>query len=297
MGTLDQELKRSIDLKAGIFVIRYAIAEEISAHPAIKVSIDEKSQQDLFLILHDQEGLSDVTLWRPGSSIALKAVRPGRILVEVVPVQADASTNATIKIDPLYQGEDSYETLGQAAGQVKRALDLSGLRLHGHVAGRGDVEVAADEWLAGPAIPARIEGIAIEWTTKPRNIDLRYCAIGPRSNAAMTPMVPLSTYVGTRGRALPVLGFNIELTGTGANGIQMVIEALFLGTPVMRAVGERLTLSGPSGLEPLIGLKISFESKKDEPAEEDSAANAELPSEETSTRPVRVFRSKARTAT
>ncbi len=288
------ELKRVIDLKPGMFIVRYAIAEEVSAHPAIKVSIEEKSARDLFLVLHDEDEKRGVTLWRPGSSVALKAVRPGRILIEVLPVQADASTNATIKIDAIVQGEDSYQILGQPAGQVKHELNISGLKLLGHVAGRGDLEVPANEWLAGPAIPARIEGISIEWATKPRNVDLRYCAIGPRSNAAMTPMVGLGNYSGTRGRALPVLGLTLELAGHGASGMQLIAEALFLGSPIIRSVGERVTLSGPSGLEPLIGLKFTVEAKQDEiekPIDAPEEASV-VPA-----RPVRVFRSKARSST
>ncbi len=288
---INSELKRGIDLEPGVFVLRYAIAEEIGAHPAIRVSIDENSEKDVFLILQEQDEIRDITLWRPGSGVALKAVRPGRILIEVVPIQADASTNATIKLDTLVQGEDSYQVLGQAAGYANQALDFSGLRLHGHVAGRGDLEVPANEWLAGPAVPARIEGIAIEWPNKPRNVDLRYCAIGPRSNAATTPMVTLGNFAGTRGRALPVLGLNIELTGSGVAAMQLVAEALFLGTPIIRAVGQRLMLSGPSGLEPLIGLKFNIEPKQQEAGE---TVPAEDVSNATSPRPVRVFRSKVR---
>jgi len=289
------EIKRGIDLKPGVFVLRYAIAEEVSAHPAIKVSIDAASTKDVFLVLHHADEAREVTLWQPGAGVALKAVRPGRIMVEVIPIQADASTNATIKIDSLIQGENSYQYLGQAAGHAKQELNLSGLKLHGHVASRGDIEVSANEWLAGPAIPARIEGIAIEWPNKPRNIDLRYCAIGPKSNAATTPMIGLGGFTGTRGRALPIFGLNLELIGPGVTSMQLVAEALFLGTPVMRIAGTRVTLSGPSGLEPLIGLKLSVEAKQQE-ASQDAPA-PETVSSNSAARPVRVFRGKARSST
>jgi len=294
------ELKRNIDLKAGVFLIRYALAEEVSAHPRIRISVDEKSKDDIFIILQDQRPV-DVTLWRPGTGVTLQATRPGTIAIEVLPVVADASTNATIKVDTIIQGEDDFLVIGQEYGNAKQVLNIATLKLHGHVAGRGDIEVPANEWLAGPSVPARIEGFAIEWPTKPHNLELRYSAIGPRSNAASTPMVSLGGFAGTRGRALPVLGINIELNGSGAGNVQLVAEALFLGSPIMLAKGDRIVLSGPSGLEPLIGLKLTIEPKQAAeealpeapatPAPEEASAAPPMP------RPVRVFRSKARSST
>jgi len=292
------ELKRTVDLKAGVFVVRYALAEEVSAHPRIRVSVGENSTNDVFIVLKD-ENPADVTLWRPGTSVALRAERPGAIAIEVLPVQPDASTNATIKIDSIIQGEDDFVLLGQEPGNAKQTLNITTFKLHGHVAGRGDIEVPADEWLAGPAVPARIEGIAIEWPSKPHNLDIRYSAIGPRSNAAATPLVGLGGFTGTRGRALPVLGVNIELSGSGTSNVQLVAEALFLGSPIMQAKGERVILSGPSGLEPLIGLKLTLEPRQTSEAISDGAAVAPPAPEEPAApmpRPVRVFRSKARSS-
>jgi len=298
------DLKRNIDLKAGVFVVRYTMAEEASTHPRIRVSIEDKSKDDVFIILQDQHP-ADVTLWRPGTSVALRATRPGTIAIEVVPVVPDASTNATIKVDTILQGEDEFHVLGQDYGNAKQTLNVATLKLHGHVAGRGDIEVPANEWLAGPSVPARIEGFAIEWPAKPHNLELRYSAIGPRSNAASTPMVPLGGFAGTRGRALPVLGINIELSGAGANNAQLVAEALFLGSPIMQAKGDRILLSGPSGLEPLIGLKLTIEPKQAAEASPEAfsaSAPAAAPATEEAPaaplpRPVRVFRSKARSST
>jgi hypothetical protein len=295
------ELKRRIDVQAGVFLVRYALAEEVSAYPAIKVSIPPENEKDVSLVLHDKDDSRDITLWQPGSSVALKVKRAAQISIEVVPLQVDASTNATIKIDALSQGEKAHHVLGQAAGHAKQDLNLPGFRLHGHVAGRGDLEVLADEWLAGPAMPARIEGVAIYWPNKPRNIELRYSAIGPRANAATTPVVTLGNFAGTRGRALPVLGFHLELAGAGASTAQLAVEALFLGTPIISAVGDRLTLSGPSGLEPLIGLKINIEPRQADTKATGTKPADEKPQDSTAAtapaRPVRVFRSKASTST
>jgi len=295
------ELKKSIDLnKPGIFVLSYALAEEVRAHPAVKVSLDPQTPGSVSFILAEGDKKREITLWQPGTAVIVKVSQPSRIFIEVVPLIPGASTNATIKIDAVLQGEDQFQSLGQAPGQVKQDLNLDSLKLYGHVAGRGDIEVRADEWMAGPAVPARIEGIAIEWVHKPRNLDLRYSAIGPGSNAAVSPMVSLGGFAGTRSRALPLLGLALELTGSGTSEVQLAVEALFLGTPIIRETGERVTLSGPSGLEPLIGLKLSIVAKQANPSAGETAqapakAASAAPSEAAApaVRPARIFRSKA----
>jgi hypothetical protein len=38
-----------------------------------------------------------------------------------------------------------------------------------------------------------------------------------------------------------------------------VAEAVFLGSPVTRGRGEKLTLAGPTGREPLVGIRLAIE--------------------------------------
>jgi hypothetical protein len=70
-------------------------------------------------------------------------------------------------------------------------------------------------------------------------------------------MVSLGTYAGTRGRALPLTAVVLEMSGT--DELKFVAEAGFLNAPTLRAVGNRVVLSGPTNREPLVGIRIGIE--------------------------------------
>ena len=117
-------------------------------------------------------------------------------------------------------------------------LDLSNFRVLGHVAGQGDVVVDANNWIAGPLAPSRIEGIAVQWPDKLPDLLLRYsvAVAGPRPT--MGPLLEAGNFAGTRGRALPLVGATFELSGSAAHGQQLVVDSVFLGSPQLRAVGQ-----------------------------------------------------------
>ena len=152
------------------------------------------------------------------------------------------------------------------------------------MAGIGDVFAGAQEWLAGPSAPSRIEGIAIEWPDKPRDLTLRYAVTTAKPQAASGRMMDLGTYAGTRGRALPVVGVLLELTGPGASRHEISAEAIFLGSPQVRATGRRAVLAGPTGREPLVGFRLHMKELK-KPA---ASVRSNTPSGR-----VRVFRSQS----
>src|SRR5262249_26083663 len=128
-----------------------------------------------------------------------------------------------------------------------------------HVASIGDVVVNANEWLAGPAAPSRIEGISIEWPGKPEDVDIRYSVKTARPQTVSGRIVDLGSFAGTRGKAMPVGGLTLELSGTGASNIQFNVEAFFLGSPATRITGRQIVLAGQTGREPLVGLRVGLE--------------------------------------
>lgn len=138
------------------------------------------------------------------------------------------------------------------------ALDLGTLRLCGHLAVRGDVGAAAGEWLGGPELPSRIEGFAVEWPGMPADLAFGYAvrSIGPdRTHGAPAG---IGQFVGTRGRGLPLTGVVFEIGGSRSRGLVIVAEAAFLAAARVRAAGRRVSLAGPSGREPLVGLRLTL---------------------------------------
>jgi hypothetical protein len=121
----------------------------------------------------------------------------------------------------------------------------------------GDVVVGPDTWIAGPTAPSRIEGISLEWPDMPSGLGIQYAVQLANAGPGTGKMVPIGTFAGTRGRALPLTGVVFEMSGR--EDLEFVAEAVFLNAPTLRAVGKRVVLGGPSGREPLVGLRITLE--------------------------------------
>jgi hypothetical protein len=175
--------------------------------------------------------------------------------VEVTPRHQTGSIAANVKVERLIQGEP----LDEPAELAPETFDFTGLRLMGHVAGIGDVLANLNEWIAGPSAPSRIEGIAVEWPNKPPQFDIRYSVKLGQPQASPSRMMDIGSFAGTRGRAMPLTGVVFELSGAASSDYQVRVEATFLGSPTMRVIGKRVVLSGPSGREPLVGLRMNLE--------------------------------------
>ena len=119
--------------------------------------------------------------------------------------------------------------------------------------------VEADQWLAGPAKPSRIEGISIAWPGKPDDLDIRYSVKTARAQAISGRVMELGSFAGTRGKGLPVVSVMIEISGPGASNFELVAEAIFLGAATMRITGKRVVAEGPTSREPLVGFRLRLQ--------------------------------------
>jgi hypothetical protein len=249
-----QRTKQSkvVNVERGLLLVRYATADDESRPPQVRVLVNPKYQKNLELVLSPDH--DDAVLWRPGSCLVVRASKPGQLLVEVVPVGNDGSTAATVQIETLSQGEVASNRRESTA-----EVDFARLSLLGHVAGSGDVHARADEWIAGPGAPARIEGLLIDWPSKPNDLDIRYSVKLARPHAASGRITELGGYAGTRGLALPIVSVAVELTGPGASDFQLSAEAAFLGAPLTRMSGKQVAISGPTGREPLVGFRLRLD--------------------------------------
>jgi hypothetical protein len=247
-----EKQSKVIEVGRGLFLVRYATAADEHEPPKISLSVDRDSKNSLQFVM--PPGETETSLWRPGGCIVLRAAAPGKLIVEVEPLPGSRSASSTVRVEPLDVGR-----LSPALPANLERVDLAGLALIGHVAGRGDVRVAADEWLAGPAAPSRIEGLVIDWPGRPQGVNIHYAVSTAKPQANSQKVLSLGEFAGTRGKALPLVGLGFELIGEGAAEFQLAVEAIFLGAPASRIVGRRISLAGPTGREPLVGLKISAE--------------------------------------
>jgi hypothetical protein len=282
---------KTVDIMRGLFVVRYAAADDEFYPPTVKIALDSGTENAEFVLHPDA---SEPVLWKPGTALVVRAAAPGRLQIEVAASREGGSLAANVKVEHLAQGvpPDAHVISGAGAG-------LSGLRILGHVAGIGDVMVGPNQWIAGPTSPSRIEGIAIQWPNKPHDIDLRYAVRIARSQTAPSRMMEIGTYAGTRGQAMPLTGAIFELSGSGSVNHHISAEAAFLGSPTMRVLGKRVVLSGPTSREPLVGLRLSLETITGGAGEARQAAavHAEPPAAKATPKRsgrVRVFRSRSK---
>jgi len=244
---------KTVEVERGLLLVRYATADNESRPPRVAIVVNPKHKKNIELVLSPDH--QEATLWQPGSCLVARVSRPGQLLVEVTPIDPGGSTAATVRIETLTQGNAEIPT----AQWSRDDIDFHSLGILGHVAGIGDVLVREDEWIAGPHAPARIEGFSIDWPEKPANLDICYSVKLARPHAASGRITRLGGYAGTRGRALPIIGITVELAGPGASGCRLSVEAAFLGAPLTRVTGTTVAISGPSGREPLVGLRLRLE--------------------------------------
>lgn len=282
--------RKTVEVDKGLFLIRYATAEDEARPPKVKVAVDPQYEERVELVLHPAH--SDAVMWQPGSCVVVRATGTAQVAVEVIPSHVGGSVAATVKIEPLTQGKPAPAAVAAAADEEEAGLalvDLGDFRVLGHVAGIGDVRVGAGEWLAGPAAPSRIEGISVEWPGKPDDLAIRYAVKLARPQTVSGRMMELGAFAGTRGRALPIVGVTLEMLGPAAADYQFAAEAVFLGYPAMRVSGKRVVLAGPTGREPLVGFRLRLEDVNAQPR---PAPKPVQPARASSR--VRVFRSRTK---
>jgi hypothetical protein len=282
------EHQKAIDLDRGLFFVNYKSAADLTAPPRIALSAAEGHEWTIQFILHPDA--TEPTLWRPNSAVVVRVAARARLQVQALPARAGGSRAATVSIEPIQsvQLAPATRTLDQNSA-TRTTLRIDAFKLLGHVAGIGDVVVGPNTWIAGPAAPSRIEGLALEWPDKPVAVDIRYAVQLANAQPGSGRMVPLGTFAGTRGRALALTGVVLEMGGN--TELQFSAEAIFLSAPTLRAIGQRVVLSGPTGREPLVGLRVAVERIASLAAPEDIARPAASHTAAGSGR-VRVFRSR-----
>jgi hypothetical protein len=248
--------QQTVAINRGLFLVRYAAAEDEARPPIVKVSSDPASNKDIRFLLHPDH--NEAVLWQPGTCLVVRGMAPGKLSVQVAPAEEDGSAAATIRIEPLSQGKAAVP-LVKAKGRNRLPHHPSDVRILGHVTGIGDVLVNANEWLAGPSAPSRIEGISIDWPGKPPNLDIGYAVKTTKPQSTSGRKMQLGTFAGTRGKAMPIVGLMFELSGPAAAELQLSVEAIFLGSPAKRITGKRVVATGPTGREPLVGLRLAVE--------------------------------------
>lgn len=255
--------RRELRIPRGVVVVRYTNSKARRVAPRIVLTAQKDGEAELIgLTSHTQQVLA-----KPGNAVVVRAQRDTTVVIEIVPAEDDGSLDAEIHVERLSSHlpqEDRVAIPAPAvaapavlATSLRDALD--DFRILAHVARHGDVVVGSGEWICGPRVPMSVEGIEVQLGRLAQGIDVLVSGEARLRRPLSFPATSAGSFVGTRGRATPLTGLTFSLIGRAAASFQLSIDALFLGNPIVTKVGNSIELSGPSGTEPLVGIRLSLQ--------------------------------------
>jgi hypothetical protein len=184
-------------------------------------------------------------LSEPGDIAVVRAEQPGGLLVKIIARNPGDPQDASFRLEPL------------SGASRENAVVLGAAKIRAHVSRRGDVETEMGSWISGPNEPAAIEGLEVcGQLSHGLSLDLQPL-ISTKPPRWMEWSRP-GNFAGTRGKALPLAGLRLRLSGTAAPAFEIVLSALFLGSPVATRRGREIEIVSESGVDPLVGLRIEI---------------------------------------
>lgn len=243
---------RPLRVQQGIFVLRYVSSAAGLGAPEVQVSVPPTSPVEIIAV----GTLEQAVLGMPGDAIVMKAPRDGAVVLTIVPQKPNGSRDAHVTLERV-SFTNRVSAGGHAAPTQVGDKDTD-LEILAHVARRGDIVTRGAEWICGPQFPLAIEGVELRRTNPAAGVEIMTSGVVQLPRRRVLEAQPSGTFVGTRGKSTPLVGLGFSLTGPAADRYELHCEALFLGAAIQEKQGRTLDLSGPSGREPLVGLKLSL---------------------------------------
>jgi hypothetical protein len=287
------EREATINVDRGLYLLRYVSGAGVGVSPVAMARPALASAP--FIEVISAPGLVSGFMSSPGECLVVRAEQPGHVLIKIMRHSVGASMEAVFRLEPVSGGVQADVGVAPNAGQFAApsvvapsvappAIAPGRLTLLAHVSRRGDVEVGAGDWVAGPQAPAAIEGLEIRGLAEAGlRIDLQpLVATNP---PRWLEWVPCGGFAGSRGRFLSLAGLRLRLSGDGASRFVLAAEALFLGSPIQGRRGREIEFVADSGSDPLVGLRLEIL-----PAVEDRAPANAMIAQQRSGAKLRVFR-------
>jgi hypothetical protein len=246
-STAYQAQTRVLTLTPGLYLFQYDSPVSPAVLPVAMLAQVPLPASGRIAFLSQAAGTQPV-LRKPGER-RIACVEDGEVQVALTLfVPADAA-------DPGVQ--ILVDRLGAApplpAGPDSSAPELLPVSLNGHIELQGDVTGRVGGWIGNPADRRRVEGFSMLWPERPEGVDICYsCTV---AGFGRSPVALSGSFVGTRRRAAPILGISVALVGDKADQYDLKVQAAYRGCGV-REGGAGSEVSGPSGTEPLVGLRV-----------------------------------------
>lgn len=215
------------------------------------------------LVLLDGTNRPAGLLRQVGERCTYALTEPTQLLVSAVGFGTDFGADLEVAIEWLGDGmappAPADTPPSWAAVQAPADMSTAQVNIVAHVALQGDVAFRSGEWIGGPTAPARIEGVLIDWPSRPADVALSYCTA--MANGARGDWMGPGAFSGTRGKSLALTSIGLNLSGPGAAGWRLSVEAVFQDAQrnlTQRAEqGAAVMLAGRTGREQLVGLRIA----------------------------------------
>ncbi len=255
----DMTDSRPLRVPEGLFVLRYVSSPDGLDAPEISVTVPPGGDIAVIDASDSYARRGETVLGMPGDAVVLKARREGAVLITVVSTGARGRRQAHVGLERITNApRPAVGGMAHAAMPMAEAQLDDRLEIMAHVANRGDVTVKAGQWICGPQFPMAIEGLTLNWRGAPAGVDIVTTAsLNDRGRRQLAPCSS-GTFVGSRGRAAPLVALSFALTGPMAARYILSCEALFLGAAIVSRSGTSVDLMGPTGHEPLVGLRLSI---------------------------------------
>jgi hypothetical protein len=206
-------------------------------------------------------------LCRDGDICVVEARETVDLLVAIVASSRASAARAAVNIERI----GALPAAALANGARAAPPPDSDMYVVAHLERRGDVRFNAGAWVGTPAAPGRIEALGVVWPSCPPDLTLTYRA--RFVNGVRTGWLPLGSFVGTRGRALAITALELALSGPAAGEWQIEAEAAFKSgrtvAPPQAESGRTIVLTGTTGHEPLVGLRLSIKPVPDRTASDE----------------------------
>jgi hypothetical protein len=252
--SVTNERQHKMVLEPGLYLLRYVSSNATSSPPLIQIA----PSNAVSLLAGSGPPFDRLDL--PGSYALVQSDTSASLELTARARDAGGSVDAEVRLERIapHQVPDQAprERSVPKSRSVGQKPDGETLQIIAHVSHRGDVQANVDEWICGPELPLPIEGIELRWPNTPPGVSLSYVAKAARTIPASCRESSLGGFVGTRGKKTPLVGLSLTLDGPASFQAEIEIDALFLGTQVLTKRGRHVEVTGPTGREPLVGLRM-----------------------------------------
>jgi len=247
----------TLSVVRGLHILRYASLPSGGIPPIAVVRVASASGSAGEII--STPGLPRGQLTRPGECLVIRAERPIDVSISLRRGAVGGSLDATFRLEGISLSESPA-----APGSMEPANVKEGLFLLAHLANRGDVEVAEDQWVGGPSSPAPIEGLEMRGSDA-EGVSLEMQVLAASRPPRWSSWVGKNEFAGTRGRRMPLTGVRIRMRSGDGEGKEIAAEALFLGSLIVSRRGREVELVSTSGVDPMVGLKMGVQAVEKAP--------------------------------